>query len=169
MNNNVSQLKIALTYISIFLLVVLIAIPPIFRIVFKDSDSNTSVDNSKQNKPKTVLHCTRKETIGTLDYNIQVFNTYSDNTLEKVIIRYNRTGTIDDSNKDNLIEQEITTLSSNTNFTQTSTANGAKFEINESVLKEDISDPVLDLYTKDITSEQELLGKNNYVCQLNNY
>ena len=38
MENKSNGLKIALTYIAIFLLVVLIAIPPIFRIAFSDND-----------------------------------------------------------------------------------------------------------------------------------
>lgn len=163
-NNN--QLKIALTYIVIVFLVILILIPPIFRIAFKDSDKNSSKDTAKT-ITKTVLHCTRKETIDAMSYNIQVFNTYNENTLEKVIIRYNRTGTLNETSSNNIIEQEIATLSTSTSFNQATTADGIKFEIKSSVLKSNISDTIIEPYTKNITSEQALLTSNNYTCEVN--
>lgn len=166
MENKNSGLKIALAYISIFLLVVLIAIPPIFRIVF--TDSNQSTTNTNQNNvSKTILHCTKVESVGTVSYNVQTFSTYSDDSLEKVIIRYTRTGEVDDTNQNNQYEMEIANLKSNSNITETTTTNGNKFEIAKAVLATNSTDPVIGLYAKNIATEQEFLTNNNYTCQVN--
>ena len=166
MENKNSSLKIALTYIAIFLLVVLIAIPPIFRLVF--TDSNQSTTNTNQNNvSKTILHCTKVESVGTVSYNVQTFSTYSDDSLEKVIIRYTRTGEVDDTNQNNQYEMEIANLKSNSNITETTTTNGNKFEIAKAVLTTNSTDPVIGLYAKNIATEQEFLTNNNYTCQVN--
>ena len=164
MDNRNSSLKIALTYIAIFFLVVLIAIPPIFRIVF--SDSNTSNNSVKDVKDITVLHCTKEETIGTLTYNVQTFNTYSDDKLEKVIIRYKRTGELDATNQNNNYEQEIANLKANSNITETESDNGSKFEILKDALANKTSDQLVGLYAKNIDEEQTFLTSNNYVCEI---
>ena len=162
MENKGSALKIALTYIAIFLLIILMIIPPLFRIVFNE-DKNSSNDVVV---PKLVLHCTKKEIIGEASYNVQTFSTYSDKTLEKVIIRYTRTGTIDDTNQDNQYEQEIANLSSNSNINVSNSNNGYKFEILKDTLATKTADPVVGLYSKDLEAEQSFLTSNNYVCQV---
>ena len=113
------------------------------------------------------MHCTRKEVVGAANYNIQVFNTYTDNILEKVIIRYNRTGSLDESNQNNSFEQEIAKLRANTNILESVSNNNYKFEINKDSLANGLTDDTLALYTKEITSEQEFLGTNNYTCVVN--
>lgn len=169
MGNKSNGLKIALTYIAIFLLVVLITIPPVFRIVFINTDTTTSNNNVQKNSSTTVLHCTKEESIGTLTYNVQTFSTYSDESLEKVIIRYTRTGELDATNQGNQYEVEMTNLRSNSNITETTTTTGSKFEIAKSILAANGSDPVIGLYAKEITAEQEFLISNNYTCQITKY
>ncbi len=167
MENKNSSLKIALTYIAIFLLVVLIAIPPIFRLVFSDDGQTTDTSNIKSNVSTTVLHCTKEETIGTLTYNVQTFSTYSDDAIEKVIIRYKRTGELDATNQNNNYEQEIANLKANSNITETESANGSKFEILKDALTTKASDQIVGLYAKNINDEQTFLASNNYVCEIN--
>lgn len=169
MENKSNGLKIALTYIAIFLLVILIAIPPVFRVVFSDTNKTTN-DNSTQKKGSTtVLHCTKEENVGTLIYNVQTFSTYSDESLEKVIIRYTRTGELDATNQGNQYEVEMANLRSNSNITETTTTVGSKFEITKSILAANGSDPVIGLYAKKITAEQSFLTSNNYICQITKY
>lgn len=167
MDNNSSNLKIAFMYIAIFLLVVLIAIPPIFRIAFSDNDKTADTNNVKNNISTTVLHCTKEETIGTLTYNVQTFSTYSDKAIEKVIIRYKRTGELDSTNQNNNYEQEIANLKANSNITETESDNGGKFEILKDALTTKASDPIVGLYAKNIDEEQAFLASNNYVCEIN--
>lgn len=167
MDNNSSNLKIAFMYIAIFLLVVLIAIPPIFRIAFSDNDKTADTNNVKNNISTTVLHCTKEETIGTLTYNVQTFSTYSDKSIEKVIIRYKRTGELDSTNQNNNYEQEIANLKANSNITETESDNGGKFEILKDALTTKASDPIVGLYAKNIDEEQAFLASNNYVCEIN--
>lgn len=166
MDNNSSNLKIAFMYIAIFLLVVLIAIPPIFRIVFSNTKQPTT-NNNQNNISTTVLHCTKEETIGTLTYNVQTFSTYSDKSIEKVIIRYKRTGELDSTNQNNNYEQEIANLKANSNITETESDNGGKFEILKDALTTKASDPIVGLYAKNIDEEQAFLASNNYVCEIN--
>ena len=167
MDNNSSNLKIAFMYIAIFLLVVLIAIPPIFRIAFSDNDKTADTNNVKNNISTTVLHCTKEETIGTLTYNVQTFSTYSDKSIEKVIIRYKRTGELDSTNQNNNYEQEIANLKANSNITETESDNGGKFEILKDALTTKASDQIVGLYAKNIDEEQTFLTSNNYVCEIN--
>lgn len=167
MENKNNNLKIALAYITIFLLVVLIAIPPIFRLVFSDDGQTTDTGNVKNNVSTTVLHCTKEETIGTLTYNVQIFSTYSDEKIEKVIIRYKRTGELDATNQNNNYEQEIANLKANSNITETESANGSKFEILKDALTTKDSDQIVGLYAKNINDEQTFLASNNYVCEIN--
>ena len=167
MDNNSSNLKIAFMYIAIFLLVVLIAIPPIFRIAFSDNDKTADTNNVKNNISTTVLHCTKEETIGTLTYNVQTFSTYSDKSIEKVIIRYKRTGELDSTNQNNNYEQEIANLKANSNITETESDNGGKFEILKDALTTKASDQIVGLYAKNIDEEQAFLASNNYVCEIN--
>ena len=167
MDNNSSSLKIVFMYIAIFLLVVLIAIPPIFRIAFSDNDKTTDTNNVKNNISTTVLHCTKEETIGTLTYNVQTFSTYSDKSIEKVIIRYKRTGELDSTNQNNNYEQEIANLKANSNITETESDNGGKFEILKDALTTKASDQIVGLYAKNIDEEQTFLTSNNYVCEIN--
>ena len=167
MDNNSSNLKIAFMYIAIFLLVVLIAIPPIFRIAFSDNDKTADTNNVKNNISTTVLHCTKEETIGTLTYNVQTFSTYSDKSIEKVIIRYKRTGELDSTNQNNNYEQEIANLKANSNITETESDNGGKFEILKDALTTKASDQIVGLYAKNIDEEQAFLASNNYVCEVN--
>ena len=47
MDNNSNSLKIAFMYIAIFLLVILIAIPPIFRIVFSNTKQTATNNNQR--------------------------------------------------------------------------------------------------------------------------
>lgn len=166
MENKNSSLKIALAYIAIFILIVLIAIPPIFRIVLKDTDNDNSTNIVES---KTVLHCTRKEVVGSASYNVQVFNTYSNDDLEKVIIRYNRTGNLDGTNQNNQFEQEMANLRGNTNIVETPSTNGGKFEISKSILVKNSTDQVIGLYAKDLTSEEQFLTANNYNCEINSF
>lgn len=167
MDNNSSSLKIAFMYIAIFLLVILIAIPPIFRIAFGDNDKTADTSNVKNNISTTVLHCTKEETIGTLTYNVQTFSTYSDKSIEKVIIRYKRTGELDSTNQNNNYEQEIANLKANSNITETESDNGGKFEILKDALTTKTSDQIVGLYAKNIDEEQAFLASNNYVCEIN--
>ena len=167
MDNNNSSLKIAFMYIAIFLLVILIAIPPIFRIAFGDNDKTADTNNVKNNISTTVLHCTKEETIGTLTYNVQTFSTYSDKSIEKVIIRYKRTGELDSTNQNNNYEQEIANLKANSNITETESDNGGKFEILKDALTTKTSDQIVGLYAKNIDEEQAFLASNNYVCEIN--
>lgn len=167
MDNNSSNLKIAFMYIAIFLLVVLIAIPPIFRIAFSDNDKTADTNNVKNNISTTVLHCTKEETIGTLTYNVQTFSTYSDKSIEKVIIRYKRTGELDSTNQNNNYEQEMANLKANSNITETESDNGGKFEILKDALTTKASDQIVGLYAKNIDEEQTFLTSNNYVCEIN--
>ena len=133
MENKNNSLKIALTYIAIFFLVILIAVPPVLRVILKDD--NKSDDSFSNDQSTVVLHCTRKEVVGAANYNIQVFNTYTDNILEKVIIRYNRTGSLDESNQNNSFEQEIAKLRANTNILESVSNNNYKFEINKEKIR----------------------------------
>lgn len=167
MENKSNGLKIALTYIAIFLLVVLIAIPPIFRIVFSDNGKTSDTSNVKNNISTTVLHCTKEETIGTLTYNVQTFSTYSDKSIEKVIIRYKRIGELDPTNQNNNYEQEMANLKANSNITETESDNGSKFEILKDALTTKASDQIVGLYAKNIDEEQTFLTSNNYVCEIN--
>ena len=165
MENKNNSLKIALTYIAIFFLVILIAVPPVLRVILKDD--NKADDSFSNDQSTVVLHCTRKEVVGAANYNIQVFNTYTDNILEKVIIRYNRTGSLDESNQNNSFEQEIAKLRANTNILESVSNNNYKFEINKDSLANGLTDDTLALYAKEITSEQEFLETNNYTCVVN--
>lgn len=159
------QLKVALTYIAIFFLIVLIIIPPIFRVVFKED--NTKKEDTKDNTPITVLHCTKEETINTLTYNVQTYSTYKGNNIEKVIIRYKRIGQLDPTNQNNNYEQEIANLKANSNITETESDNGGKFEILKDALTTKTSDQIVGLYAKNIDEEQAFLASNNYVCEIN--
>lgn len=167
MDNNSGSLKVAFMYIAIFLLVILIAIPPIFRMAFDDNDKTAGTSNVNNNISTTVLHCTKEETIGTLTYNVQTFSTYSDKSIEKVIIRYKRTGELDPTNQNNNYEQEIANLKANSNITETESNNGSKFEILKDALTTKSSDPIIGLYAKNINEEQTFLVSNNYVCEIN--
>ncbi len=72
------------------------------------------------------------ESIGTVSYNVQTFSTYSDQTQKRVIIRYTRTGEVDETNQNNQYETEAN-LKSNSNITATTTTNENKFEITKDV------------------------------------
>lgn len=166
MENKNNSLKIALTYIAIFFLVILIAVPPIFRIVFSDTSTTTNNSSVKSNTSKMVLHCTKEETIGTLTYNVQTFSTYSDGTIEKVVIRYKRTGNLDATNQSNSYEQEIANLKANNNINTSDSSNGNKFEISKEALTTKTSDPIINNYAKSINEQQIYFASNNYVCQI---
>lgn len=159
-----SQLKVVLTYIAIFFLIVLIIMPPIFRVVFKED--NTKKEDTKDNTPITVLHCTKEETINTLTYNVQTYSTYKGNNIEKVIIRYKRIGQLDPTNQNNNYEQEMTNLKASNGITETEESTGSKFEIAKETLSNKNADAIINLYNKSIEEEQNFLISNNYTCQI---
>lgn len=161
-------LKTVLVYFAMILLVFIIILPPIFRIVLKDDSSDKTIqDNKPVTKKQTVLHCTRSESLGEVSYDIQTFSTYKDDELEKVIIRYTRTGELTDLLSTNQIEQEIINLRQDDEISETSNTNGSKFEISKDSLSLAESDPIIALYAKSLEEENSFLSSNNYTCEVN--
>ena len=168
MKNKNINLKIALAYISIFLLIFLIALPPVLRFFIKsDNIMSTNNSNIPTTLARTVLHCTRIETVQSANYNIQIFNTYNKSNLEKVIIRYTRTGTLD--NQNNEFETEMNNLRNNSNVSETIFSTGSKFEISKEGIEKAKTDSTISSYFKSITEEEDLLVNNNYTCQTNKF
>ena len=92
-------LKTFLVYFAMILLVFIIILPPVFRIVLKDDGSDKTIqDNKPVTEKQTVLHCTRNESLGEVSYDIQTFSTYKDNVLDRVILRYTRSGELTELN-----------------------------------------------------------------------
>ena len=161
-------LKTFLVYFAMILLVFIIILPPVFRIVLKDDGSDKTIqDNKPVTEKQTVLHCTRNESLGEVSYDIQTFSTYKDNALDRVILRYTRSGELTELNSTNAIEQEIINLRQDDEISETSSANGSKFEINKDALSLAENDPIIALYAKTLEEEKNFLTSNNYTCQVN--
>ena len=103
MASNNSGLKTFLVYVAMILLAFIIILPPVFRIVLKDDgSSDKTVQNNKPvTEKQTILHCTRSESLGEVSYDIQTFSTYKENVLDRVIIRYTRSGELTELNSTN--------------------------------------------------------------------
>ena len=169
MASNNSGLKTFLVYVAMILLAFIIILPPVFRIVLKDDgSSDKTVQNNKPvTEKQTILHCTRSESLGEVSYDIQTFSTYKENVLDRVIIRYTRSGELSELNSTNAIEQEIINLRQDDEISETSNANGSKFEINKDALSLADNDPTIALYAKTLDEEKNFLTSNNYTCEVN--
>ena len=168
MLNKNSGLKKFLVYVAMILLVFIIILPPVFRIVLKDDSSDKNVqDNKPVTEKQTVLHCTRKRKFRELSYDIQTFSTYKNDVLNKVVLRYTRTGELTEINSTNPVEQEIINLRQDDAISETSNANGSKFEIDKDALSQSENDPIIALYAKTLEEEKNFLTSNNYTCQVN--
>ena len=84
-----------------------------------------------------------------------------------VILRYTRSGELTELNSTNAIEQEIINLRQDDEISETSNANGSKFEINKDALSLAENDPIIALYAKTLEEEKNFLTSNNYTCQVN--
>ncbi len=154
-------------YLLIALLVLIIIIPPITRIVFKESndDINKAPNESTSNNTATALTCSRTVNVGTMTYNINIVSNYGDNILNRVTFTYETPTVIDQTVTDNPILNEINTIRQSGLVTEDTTDNIIKFTLTKESKEKDPTNQTLDGYFNDLTTQQANLEALGYACQ----
>ena len=142
-----------LVYIAMFLLVLVIALPPIFRVALKDEEETTP-----KVKAVTALMCRRSVTTDLTQYNISVNSAYKDD-LERVTFVY-RTSPITDT--ETQVTPDQTPVQDNTQVQTpdaTTTPEQPTVPVSDSVIQEEINilKAIPGIVTEDSENETRLV------------
>ena len=151
-------------YLLIVVFIILIALPPICRIVFKENSDNINNGEDATVKSVTALNCNREATVGTMVYNITISSNYTDDELTKVTFMYNLPEVVDSTITVNPIVTEINDLRNSGIVEDESTDTQARFVLTKDSKENNPDNTSLDNYFQPIDVQQSNLESLGYTC-----
>ncbi len=154
------DIKNVLVYLIMILLLFIIALPPIFRMVFKETTPNIEMPTDTA----TALICTRQAVVEPITYTIRVTTNYIGTTLSKVSFQYQRSTMLNPAPV-NDIETEMQTMKANPAFTVSEETNGLKLVVTPATVAADTTGTLQSTYFNDLATQNAYFSQNGYVCQ----
>ncbi len=162
-----SSLTNIFVYFLMAVLVILIVLPPLFRVFFKESTDNTNINSSKDTDTvsrATALTCRREVTVGTMIYNITITSNYRDDTLNKVTFNYEAPEVVDNTVTDNPVLTEMNTIRSSGLVEETTDGLSTIFVLTRETKEDNPTNTRLDTFFQPLDSQITNLESLGYTC-----
>ena len=152
-------------YILIVLFIILIAIPPLTRIFFKEENTvNINNSNNNESGTATALTCRKEVVVGTMIYNVTVLSNYSNDTLNKVTFSYEQPEVVDTTVTDNPVLTEINFIRS-TGLTEEATDGlSTVFVLTKEKKAANATNTSLDTFFQPLNDQRSNLESLGYTC-----
>jgi len=163
MKNKKINIKNIWVYIVMFLLILVIVLPPALRMFIKQ-DPTANIETPKEKA--TALICNKQATFGEVSYQMKATTSYVGTDFSKITLQYQRTGLLDQTNMNNEIETEIQTFRNTNNlaFIASDLENGFKFVVTLEKANADPNNLVTAPYFNDLSSQMALFSQLGYTC-----
>lgn len=145
--------------IMIFLLLIVI-MPPIFRVVFKEEEViNTPKETA------TALTCKKVVNVGSMVYNVTLVSNYSNDILKKVTFTYLIPQAVDNTVTQNPVMDEINYLRNTHLVEETISPSNIKFILTKENKEANPTNNTLDhFYNNDVDSQEKYITSLGYTC-----
>lgn len=152
-------------YILIVLFIILIAIPPLTRIFFREENTvNINNSNNNESGTATALTCRKEVVVGTMIYNVTVLSNYSNDTLNKVTFSYEQPEVVDTTVTDNPVLTEINFIRS-TGLTEEATDGlSTVFVLTKEKKAANATNTSLDTFFQPLNNQRSNLESLGYTC-----
>ncbi|HIT37887.1 MAG TPA: hypothetical protein IAB59_05380 [Candidatus Onthousia faecipullorum] len=152
-------------YILIVLFIILIAIPPLTRIFFREENTvNINNSNNNESGTATALTCRKEVVVGTMIYNVTVLSNYSNDTLNKVTFSYEQPEVVDTTVTDNPVLTEINFIRS-TGLTEEATDGlSTVFVLTKEKKAANATNTSLDTFFQPLNDQRSNLESLGYTC-----
>lgn len=154
--------KNVLVYLAMVALVAIIALPPLFRVLFKEKKESAVAAPKGE---ALALICKKQVTLETVSYLATVTSNYIDSKLQKVTISYRRTGELTEALQNNAVEQEMALLHQSQIFDEEVDATTYKYVLTKAKYEQNKDHPTVVSYFKNALDQQLSLTSNGYSCQ----
>ena len=151
-------------YLLIVVFIILIALPPICRIVYKESSDNINNGENATVKSVTALNCNREVAVGTMVYNETISSNYTNDELTKVTFMYNLPEVVDSTVTDDPVMTEINTIRSSGLVEDQSTDTQTRLVLTRELKEKNSNNTSLDNYFQPIDVQQSNLESLGYTC-----
>lgn len=152
-------------YILIVLFIILIAIPPLTRIFFREENTvNINNSNNNESGTATALTCRKEVVVGTMIYNVTILSNYSNDTLNKVTFSYEQPEVVDTTVTDNPVLTEINFIRS-TGLTEEATDGlSTVFVLTKEKKAANATNTSLDTFFQPLNDQRSNLESLGYTC-----
>lgn len=153
-----------LIYFIMILLVLIVAVPPIFRIVFKEEDQKSSPTTNSGVTQATALTCQRDVVVGQMTYHVKIVSNYGNDVLNKVTFVYTLPTVVDETVIDNPVLTEMNTIRNSGLVTETSSATDVTFVLTKEMKEANPTNTSLDNYYSPLETQRTNLETLGYSC-----
>ena len=155
-------------YLLIVIFIILIALPPLFRVFFKDSMNSTNINSSNNNDARvggaTALTCRREVAVGTMIYNVTITSNYGNDTLNKVTFSYDAPDVVDSTVIDNPVLTEMATIRNSGLVEETTNGLTTIFTLTKKMKESNPTNTSLDTFFQPLEAQQTNLESLGYTC-----
>lgn len=151
-------------YLLIVVFIILIALPPICRIVFKESEDNINNGSNATVNTVTALNCNKEVPVGTMMYNVTISSNYTNDELTKVTFMYNLPEILDPSITEDQVMNEINTIRSSGLVEDESTDTQIRLILTKELKEANPDNTSLDNFFQPIDLQQSNLESLGYTC-----
>ena len=154
-------------YLLIAILIILIILPPLTRVFFKESTTDTNINSSNGTNTissATALTCRREVTVGTMIYNVTITSNYGNNTLNKVTFSYEAPEIVDNTVTDNPVLTEMETIRNSGLVEETTNGLSTIFTLTREVKEANPTNTSLDTFFQPLDTQTTTLESLGYTC-----
>ena len=154
-------------YLLIAILIILIILPPLTRVFFKESTTDTNINSSNGTNTissATALTCRREVTVGTMIYNVTITSNYGNNTLNKVTFSYEAPEIVDNTVTDNPVLTEMETIRNSGLVEETTNGLSTIFTLTREVKETNPTNTSLDTFFQPLDTQTTTLESLGYTC-----
>ena len=154
-------------YLLIAILIILIILPPLTRVFFKESTTDTNINSSNGTNAvssATALTCRREVTVGTMIYNVIITSNYGNNTLNKVTFTYEAPEVVDNTVIDNPVLTEMNAIRNSGLVEETTNGLSTIFTLTRDVKEANPTNTSLDTFFQPLDSQTTTLESLGYTC-----
>lgn len=153
-------------YLLMVVFIILIILPPICRILFKESDDNINNIEDNTVNSVTALNCNKEITVGTVVYNVTISSNYTNDELTKVTFMYSLPEVDDSSIVVNPVITEINNLRNSGIVEDESTDTQARFILTKESKEKNPDNTSFDNFFQPIDIQQSNLEEAGYTCSV---
>lgn len=151
-------------YLLIVIFIILIALPPICRVVFKESTDNINNGSNASVSNVMALNCNKEVIVDNVTYNVTISSNYTDDELTKVTFMYDLPEISDSGIVVNPLITEIDTIRNSGIVEDQSTDTQARFVLTKELKEANPDNTSLDSYFQPKDLQQSNLESLGYTC-----
>lgn len=165
-NKKESSIINIFVYLLIVVFIILIALPPLARIFFKEETARETPTEEEQLPALTSLNCRREVEVDTMVYDITVNTNYNDDEISKVTFTYLIPEVVDDTVSDdaNPVMSEINMIRDSGIIEDESTDTEYRFILTKELKEEHPDSTSLDSFFQPIEEQETTLESFGYTC-----